>query len=307
MDTLLNIKAFLATARGGSFSAAARQLAVAPSVIVKRVTRLEDQMQARLFERSTRRLTLTEVGERYLPRYLSIVAEVEEALAGASEAGRGVAGHVRIKTPTTITIHLIGDILADFQVAHPDISLEIVLIDRSVNPIEEGFDLAIGAMPTSYINVVDEPLCPHPRSLCAAPAYLARHDRPAHPRDLADHHCLTFLVTGSTWTFDSPRGPVNVDVHARFSANDSGVLHSAMLRGLGIGIVADYFAKPSIDRGELVALLPDYPVSLLWLKALVPQNKIDRPAVQLLLRWLKARLTALPPYATGAAASPVAD
>ncbi len=297
MDTLLNIKAFLATARAGSFSAAARELGVAPSVIVKRINRLEDQMRAQLFVRSTRKLSLTETGEHYFPRYQTIVGDVEDALNGAASASNTIEGQLRIKCPTTLAILNFGDILNDFQVAHPAIALDLVLIDRSVNPVEEDFDIAIGAMPASYANVIDEPLTPYPRVLCAAPSYLEARGEPKHPIDLTGHDCLTFQTTGSTWSFESPRGLINVDVRSRFSANDSQILQSAACRGLGITMIARYIARPAIEAGHLKTLLPDYPVPELWLKALVPTHKIKRVAVQSLLRWIKERMEPRPLWA----------
>jgi len=291
MDTLLNIKAFLATARAGSFSAAARRLGVAPSVIVKRINRLEDQMHAQLFIRSTRRLDLTETGERYFPRYQTLVGEVEDALNGANTSTDRVEGHL------TLTILNFGAILNAYQIANPGVSIEIALIDRSVNPIEEGFDIAIGAMPASYPNVVDEPLSPYPRVLCASPGYLAERGEPKHPIDLIDHDCLTFLTTGTTWSFESNRGLISVDVRPRFTANDSQVLHDAACRGLGIATMARYVARPSIESGALKPLLPDYPVPELWLKALVPLNRMKKAGVQSLLRWIKDSMQPLPPWA----------
>ena len=296
MDTLLNIKAFLTTARAGSFSAAARQLGVAPSVITKRISRLEDQMDAKLFLRSTRQLLLTDVGERYLPRYQAIVGEVEEALSGAGELASGVEGHLRIKAPTTVTINYLGTILSDFQDVHPGVSLEVVLVDRSVNPIEEGYDVAIGALPASYANVIDEPLCPYPRVLCAAPDYLDRCGAPQHPRDLVDHDCLTFQATGSTWSFESPRGRINVEVRTRFSANDTQILHDIACRGRGIAVVAEYIARQSLASKRLVPVLPAFPVAELWLKALVPLNKSRKPAMQALISHLKQELQPVPPW-----------
>jgi DNA-binding transcriptional LysR family regulator len=287
MDTLLNIKAFLATARAGSFSAAARRLGVAPSVIVKRINRLEDQMRAQLFIRSTRRLDLTETGERYFPRYQALVRDVEDALNGANSSTDRVEGHLRIKCPTTLTVLNFGAILNEYQIVNPGVSIEVALIDRSVNPIEEGFDIAIGAMPASYPNVVDEPLSHYPRILCASPSYLAERGEPKHPIDLIDHDCLTFLTTGTTWSFESPRGLISVDVRARFIANDSQVLHDAACRGLGIAIMARYVARLSIETGALKTLLPEYPVPELWLKALVPVNRMKKAGVQSLLRWIK--------------------
>jgi DNA-binding transcriptional LysR family regulator len=297
MDTLLNIKAFLTTARVGSFSAAARELGVAPSVIVKRINRLEDQMRAQLFVRSTRKLSLTETGERYFPRYQTIVGDVEDAINGAASAADRIEGQLRIKCPTTLAILQFGEILNDFQVAHPGIAVDLVLIDRSVNPMEEDFDIAIGAMPASYANVVDEPLSPYPRVLCASPAYIAARGEPKHPIDLIGHDCLTFQTTGSTWSFESPRGLINVDVRSRFSANDSQILQSAACRGLGIAMVARYIARPAIEAGTLRTLLDHYPVPEFWLKALIPSNKIHRAAVQSLLAWIKQRMQPRPAWA----------
>jgi DNA-binding transcriptional LysR family regulator len=297
VDTLLNIKAFLATARAGSFSAAARELGVAPSVIVKRINRLEDQMRAQLFLRSTRKLTLTDTGERYFPRYQTIVGEVENAINGAASSTERIEGLIRVKCPTTLAILNFGEILNDFQVAHPGIAVDLALIDRSVNPVEEDFDIAIGAMPASYANVIDEPLTPYPRVLCAAPSYVEARGEPKHPIDLTGHDCLTFHTTGSTWSFESPRGLINVDVRSRFSANDSQILRSAACRGLGIAMVARYIARPEIEAGRLNILLPDYPVPEFWLKALVPTHKIRRAAVRSLLAWIKQSMQPLPSWA----------
>ncbi|WP_270935279.1 LysR family transcriptional regulator [Falsiroseomonas oryzae] len=297
MDTLLNIRAFLATARAGSFSAAARELNVAPSVVIKRINRLEDQMRARLFLRSTRRLTLTEAGERARPRYQAILAEIEAALAGGiappdGGPGGGIQGHLRIKAPTTFGILRLGAILPEFQQAHPRVTVEVVLVDRSVNPAEEGFDIALGALPVSYAHVEDVPLCPYPRVLCAAPEYVARRGAPQRPADLPDHDCLTYAATGSTWSFASPRGPVTVDVRARFSANEGQLLMAAARRGLGIAVLPQDAAAAALEEGTLVALMPEYPVAPLWLKALVPEGRRGRAPVKALLDWLREKLSA---------------
>jgi DNA-binding transcriptional LysR family regulator len=291
LDTLLNIRAFLATARAGSFSAASRELGVAPSVVIKRINRLEDQMHAKLFLRSTRRLRLTEAGERARPRCQAILAEIEATLAGAA-VPEATEGHLRIKAPTGFGTTHLGAMLAEFQLAHPRVTLETVLVDRSVNPAEEGFDIALGALPVSYAHVLDEPLCPYPRLLCASPDYVARRGEPAHPAELPDHHCLTYLATGSTWSFASPRGPVTVDVRPRFAANDSRVLLAAAERGLGVTVLPRDLATAALEAGALAPLMADFPVAPLWLKALVPEGRAGRPPLRALLAWLKERLAA---------------
>jgi DNA-binding transcriptional LysR family regulator len=135
--------------------------------------------------------------------------------------------------------------------------------------------------------VIDEPLCPYPRVICASPAYLARRDIPQHPRDLVQHDCLTFATTGLNWTFESRRGLINVDVKAKLSANDSQLLLRAAIAGMGIARIANHIAMPGIERGELVTLLPEYPVPEFWVKALIPKNRIDKPAVRQLVGTLK--------------------
>jgi DNA-binding transcriptional LysR family regulator len=292
LDTLINIRTFLAVSRSGSFSAAGRHLGVAPSVVTKRISRLEDQMKVKLFVRSTRQIILTEIGERYLPRYQSLVKEIDDAISGAAAVAQRIEGHLRIKAPTTVTIAFLARILSDFQQENPNVTMDLALVDRSVNPAEEGYDIALGALPASYSNVVDEPLCPYPRKLCAAPDYLENRGLPKHPRDLVNHICLTFHATGSTWSFRSPGGPIDVEVRSSFSANDTQILHDLALRGRGVAMVANYVAEESIRTGKLIELLPDYPVAELWLKALIPQTQARKPTVRALMEWLRIHMHA---------------
>jgi DNA-binding transcriptional LysR family regulator len=290
VNTLLNIKAFLLVARTGSFSGAARELGVAPSVVTKRISRLEEEMGAQLFLRSTRGLNLTDAGERLLPRYQGLVAELDEIISGGGAPDRGIEGHLRIKSPTTITSLYLGPLFAEFQVRHPGVGIEIVLLDRSVNPLEEGFDVVIAARPASYPHVVDVPLCEYRLVLCCTPEYLRQRDGPAQPSDLADHNCLTSVLLGSSWQFESQRGALSVEVHSHFHANDGRVVLEAALRGLGIAALPRYLADPELRSGRLVPVLDDYPLAGFWLKALVPRMKMGRPAVAALVDFLKTEM-----------------
>ena len=255
MDTLDNMRTFLAVVKAGSFSAAARALDTVPSVVAKRVNQLEHIMKAPLFHRSTRKLELTAVGHRCRDRFLSIVTEVDHAFTDIAGSGSRLEERLRIKCPTTLTIIHFGDLLARFQAAHPGIRLELVLLDRSVNPLEEAFDVAIGALPTSYANVADIMLCPLPRTVIAAPGYLERAGTPAHPRDLLDHACLSFLATGTNWQFQTQSELLTIDVPGNFSVNDSHVLLRAVekeklalaLKG-GSETIRDLFFKNLSER-----------------------------------------------------------
>lgn len=295
MDTLANLKAFIAAADAGSFSGAARKLQLVPSVISKRVDQLEWRIRAPLFARSTRKLTLTDVGDRYLPTVRELVRQMDDALDGMARSSGDLEGHIRVKVPTTMAILYLSDILYDFLRSRPKISMDIVLADRSVNPLEEGFDLALGARPELYGGVQDIALCPLKRYLCASPAYLARRGTPTHVSELPDHDCVVFATTGPRWEFMSQQGLIGIDVRPKLRSNDGAAICNAAIAGSGIAVLTDYLAGPAIRSGQLVEILPDFQVPDIWLKALVPGTRIALPRVSMLLDWLKQHLTQLPP------------
>jgi len=290
MDTFLNLQAFVAAADAGSFSAAGRRLRVVASVVSKRVDQLEWRIQGRLFERSTRKLTLTDLGERYLPRVRELVRQTEETLGGMAGSTGEIEGHIRVKVPSTLGTLYLSELLQGFLRSQPSVSLDVVLADRSVNPAEEGFDIAIGARPETYGGVQDYPLCLMRRRLCASPAYLRRHGAPAHPSDLHRHDCLVFATSGPHWEFHGPQGLVAAHVRPKLRTNDGAAILHAACRGAGIALLADYLAGPALARGELVQVLPGYGVPEIWLKALVPAGRADLPRVRMLLRWLQQHL-----------------
>ncbi|HLB30127.1 MAG TPA: LysR family transcriptional regulator [Gammaproteobacteria bacterium] len=296
LNTLQNIKAFILVARVASFSAAARELGVAPSVITKRITSLERHMGEKLFQRSTRGLKLTEAGERILPRYQRLVTELEDIIQNNRSAHKGSNGHLRIKAPTTVTTRYLGRLFCEFQAEHPGVSLEIAVVDRSVNPMDENFDLVIAAAPTSYANVVDIPLTPYPLVLCAAPDYLARKGRPLQPRDLVDHDCLTSILLGQSWTFEGPRGPLTVEIHSKLHVNEATVLLEATLLGTGVAVLPRFVAETNLQRGRLASLLEEFPLRRLWLKALVPNVKMHKPLINDLVQFLQSRMQSIPPW-----------
>lgn len=296
MDTLLNIRAFLAIAEIGSLSAAARKLNVAPSVISKRIGRLEDEMGSALFVRTPRKAEITPFGDRYLPRFRALVQEFDDTLAGARRYCQNLEGHLRVKCPTTIAIAYFGRFFCEFRQRHANVSIDLVLVDRSVNPAEEGFDLALGAMPAAYPGVVDIPLCLHPMMLCAAPSYLDRRGFPAHPRDLAQHDCLGALSFGKSWIFESDQGDLTVHVRSSFGVSDGHVLHEAACSGAGITLLSEYLGRDSIRAGRLLQLLPAFPAKALWLKALVPCSKLELPLIRALIGELKQFTQPIAPW-----------
>ena len=253
-------------------------------------------MRTKLISRSTRGLALTTAGERLLPRFLRLVGELEELFVERTAAAGGIEGHLRIKSPTTITSLYLGALFSEFQVANPRVTIEMVLMDRSVNPLEEGFDLVVAARPASYPNVVDVPLCAYPQVLCCSPGYLLSHDTPRHPGELVDHDCLTTVLFGTTWPFESPRGSLSVEVRSKLHANDGRVVLEATRRGLGLAALPAYLVSNDLAEGQLVQVLETFPMASPWLKALVPRMKMDKPAVRELIAFMKARIQPVAPW-----------
>lgn len=287
MDYVSHIRTFIAVVRCSSFSEAARELGVVPSMVAKRVSNLEQHLNTRLFDRTTRRVNLTEAGQKFHVRAAVVVSDLDELLDAVQRDEGKLEGHIRLMAPTTLGIQRLGPLLNEFLSQHPRITLETVLIDRSTNPIEGGFDLAISGRLASYEGVVDLPLRPVLPTLCASPQYLASHPEIEHPRDLCSHSCLVFSATGAIWHFQSARGVISVDVQARLLADDNMTLLDAALRSLGIGILPSYIVDRHLEQGALVAVLPKFPPQENWFKAYVPKRRMRVARVQALIDWLR--------------------
>lgn len=298
MDVTTHIRTFAAVVRCGGFSEAARQLGVVPSVVAKRIAQLERELHVRLFERTTRKVALTEAGEKLHARASGIVAEFEELLHAVRRDEGRPEGHLRVMAPTTLTMEQLGPVFCDFLLAHPRITMEIELVDLSANPLERGFDVAISGRAASYEGVIDIPLCPVRPVLCAAPAYLRGLSAPAHPRELADFACLAFAATGTSWTFHGARGAITVDVRPRLRADDNRTLLRAAIAGLGIALLPSYVAAEALRSGALEPVLPRFAPQENWFKAYVPKRKAGVTRVKALLQYIQDH------WAASAAAEP---
>ena len=287
MDLHRNLKTFLAVAQHGSFSVAARQLGQAPSAVTSRINQLEAHLRVTLFERSTRRLILTEAGRRYRERSQPVVAQMDELVRGGGQGKGDIEDFVRVKAPTSLTTFLLRGAFDAYQAAFPKVRLEIVLFDRSVNPVTEGFDLAIGAYWVSFGGVVEVPLCPLRRVVCAAPRYLAKARPLQHPRDLKEHDCLNFLPTGNAWVFETGRGQTTVEITPHIASNDARILTDAAVAGRGVALLSTYMIDDALRTRALVPVLPDFAVTPLWIKAVAPQRRARAPAIAALIEVLR--------------------
>src|SRR5258708_9797550 len=233
MDIVTNFRTFLEVVQRGSFSAASRKMHVSPSVVTSRIEQLEWNVRSSLFERSTRKVSLTDQGRRVLPVAQRIVHDVDDAISSISGQTNNLEGPLRIKVPTTLTTVFLAGVLARFQQAHPNVSLDVVVIDRTVNPVEEGFDLVVGMLPASYDDVLDVGLCPLDRFVVASPEYVAVNGEPQHPADLSRHPLLHFGPTGPMWSFMGPAGPIAVTVEPPPPTHNGPMLLESALAAVG--------------------------------------------------------------------------
>ena len=282
-DTILNMRAFLLVAAAGSFSEAARQAEVAPSVITKRIRQLEWALKTPLFSRTTRSVKLTELGERYLASMRQVVREYDDIVGGVVRASSEIEGHIRVKGSTTQAMMELLPVLWAFQRKHPAITLDVVMMDRSVNPIEEGFDIVFGILQAAYDGVVEEPLRVVSRVLCASPDYLARRGVPQHPRDVPEHDCVAFSLVDPDWNFRGPNGPIRVALRPHIVTNSNSIILSAACGGQGLAILSRLQAGEALKSGQLLEVLPDFPVSDFWLKAYVPERRMKLARVRALV------------------------
>jgi DNA-binding transcriptional LysR family regulator len=287
------MRAFLMVARSHSFSDAARRLELAPSVVTKRVNQLEWRLGAPLLQRTTRSVSLTDLGERHLARMERLLRDYDDLVAGVLDRPEALEGSLRVSAPAAMTTLVLPKLLASFQRKHPAVTLDIVVIDRSVNPVEEGFDVAIVVVPATYEGVAEEVLCPYPRVLCASPDYVRRHGRPSEPSDLAQHACIGFQPVGPSWTFLTSSGTVSVTVRPVLTSTDSRTVIEMVRQGVGVSVLSRPTAHKLLRRGELIALLPEFPMPDLSVKAFTPPRRTGLARVRAFVEHLKRKLGAM--------------
>lgn len=297
MDSLSDIAVFVQVVRSGSFTAAADKLGLSKSVVSKYVTRLEDRLGARLLNRTTRRLSLTEVGQAFFSRSQSALGEIEEAEAEVSRLQGDPRGELRLNCPMSFGILHVAPLLPAFQSHYPELTVDMVLDDRRVDLVEEGADLAIriGELPDS--SLVARRLGPCRHVLCGTPEYLARHGVPRSPDELTAHAALTYRYqdSPSEWRFVGPDGAVHqVPVSGRLQMNNSLALREALLRGAGLSLVPTFVVGGDIRAGRLKAVLTEFKAMELSIYALYPQRKHLSPKVRAFVDFMAEQIKTPP-------------
>lgn len=278
MDTLHNMRAFVHVAETGSYTAAATLLNTTTASVSRAVSNLETHLQARLLNRSTRRIALTEVGQRYLLRCQQILAYVEEAEAEAGYAHARPHGKLRVHSMTGVGQHYVVRAITEYRRRYPDVSFDLTMANRIPDLLEEGFDVAIvlaSELPDS--GLVSQTIGHTYSIVCASPDYLKIRGVPKTPADLRDHDCLRLVspvVPLDQWVFEGPNGRETVSLGASpFQVNVGDAMGEAISSGMGIGLLPVYSAIEKLRSGELVRVLPQYRLQLLQLYALYPSRQ----------------------------------
>lgn len=260
MLDLQQLTSFLAVVRAGSFVAAAEATGLSKAAVSRHVADLEQTLGVRLLHRTTRRLSLSEDGQRFHSRALELVSALAELEAETASSGGEATGLLRINAPVTFgNLHL-APLWPRFIAAHPKVSLDVTLNDRVVDLVEEGYDVAIRITKRLDAQLVGRRLASTRIVLCASPGYLSAHGVPTHPRELAEHQVLAYnyWAAGDDWHFSGPDGEVTVRVIPRIHTNSGDTCRAAALEDQGIVLQPDFLVGPDLKRGTLVELMPEY-------------------------------------------------
>jgi len=291
MDRFESMRIFAKVVEASSFTTASEGLGLSTSMVSQHVKQLEERLGARLLNRTTRRMSLTEVGRAYYDRCKRLLSDLEEA--------ESAVGQMRVNaTPVFGVLHL-APAIADFTTRFPSISVEVMLSDRIVDLVDEGFDVAVRVEPLADSSLTTRQIASCRMVICGAPAYFKKHGAPRTPADLADHNCLTF--TGASymraWHLVSSKAEaLDVSLKGNLRSNNAAVLLWAALEGQGLVAMPNYMVGDSLKSGALRTVLDDYAAPPLTIRAVYPHGRHLSAKVRTFVDFLAARFGREPPW-----------
>ena len=294
---LNSMAVFARVVEENGFTQAAQRLGLSKSAVSKHVSQLEDRVGARLLQRTTRRISLTDVGAAFYERCARILAEVQEAELAVSRLQSAPRGTLRLSAPMSFGRSHLGPAIAEFLQLYPELHIEMDMSDRVVDLVDEGYDLAVRIARLTDSSLIARRLCAAPRVICASPAYLATRGTPQRPTDLTSHNCLlySYLSTGDTWHFPTDGGEdVAVHVTGNLRANNGDVLLEGAMAGLGIAGAPAFMAEPALADGRLVEILKPYRDFGAAVHAVYPHNRHLSVKVRAFIDFLAQRFVSDP-------------
>lgn len=306
MDRLTAMEIFARVAEAGSFSGAARQLALSKSAVSKHVMALEDRLGARLFNRTTRRVSVTEVGRAYYRWCQQIVAEVAEAELSVGRLQAEPRGTLKVNAPMSFGFLHLAPAIPDFLARYPEIEVDLTLTDRFVDLIEEGCDLAVRIGSPADSSLIARKLAPSRKVVCGAPGYFRRRGIPKTPQELAAHNCLNYshLSPKEEWTLRGPDRTYVIEVGGNFRVNNGDALQAAVREGLGIALLPTFIVGEDLKAGRLQSVLNEFEPSETAIYAVYPHNRHLSPKVRSFVDFLAARFAPRPYWEAEARSEP---
>jgi len=290
-DPLDGIAVFAAVVDAGTFTGAARALRASKAAVSMQIQKLEDRLGVRLLNRTTRRLSLTDEGRAFYEHARRILDEAREAVDALDNLNAAPRGVLRFNAPMSFgTLHL-GPAVADFMHAYPDIEIDMVLNDRRIDVVEDGFDLAIRIARLPDSSLIARRLAPCRRIVVASPDYWDRKGRPRHPLELKQHDALIYdyLAEPDTWAFKDESGEIGVNVTGRMRANNGEVLMDAARRGLGVAFAPTFFCCDEVRDGTLETVLDTFDADPISIYAVYPHRRHLSPRVRAFVDFLADR------------------
>jgi len=274
MDRLTSLTTFVRVVDSGGFSAAGRRLNMSTTMVSNHVHALEERLGARLLNRTTRKVSLTEVGKAYYDRCTQILADLEQAddIAGALQSTP--RGTLRIYTATHM-VPFVAPAVAEFLASYPNVKIDLTMGEREIDMIDEGIDLAIRLTLPPDSSLIVRSLATWRHVLCCSPAYLEKHGPLRQLSELADHNCLRHVLYpyGDDWHFLDPEGAAaSVRISGNLVTNSGETLRTAALQGVGISLAAGFLIGDDLQSSRLVRLLPDYQPVELAVNAVYPHR-----------------------------------
>lgn len=297
MDKFMTLRAFTKVVDAGGFAAAAREMGLSRSVVNKYVISLENELGTQLLRRSTRQVSPTEAGAAFYDRALLVLAELEESFSAVMQLQEAPRGNLRVNAPMTFGVRHLAPALADFMARFPALRVELVLNDRVIDPIEEGFDVTVRiAAPETYTSLITREIVPVRRVLCASPAYLEAHGEPERPEDLRQYRCLHYGYqgTGNLWKLNGPRGEIAVQIHCVMWSNNGDALKEVVLRDQGIALLPTFIVGDELQLGRLRTVLSEYEPPAISLSALYPRHRHLSAKTRLFVEFLVERFGGRP-------------
>jgi DNA-binding transcriptional LysR family regulator len=289
--SILSLRCFVAVVETQSFSSAARQLRLAPSSVTKHVQLIENAVNVALVHRTTRRISVTDAGERFYDQCLAILAQIDSATA-VMVTEKELSGHLRVTAPPSFATSALGPHIHAFVQDHPGISVDVMVSSATPDLIRNRIDVAITIDAEPQSKLTHFWLARGPRVLCASPEYVARRGTPKAPQDLMRHECMSgrFSDLAEGWTLERGNASQLVDVRFKLLSDNGDILRQACLGGAGIGGFYYFHVCDDLRDGRLIRVLPDFEPTPKNIFAVIPHRQIVRPQAKAFIEFVRGLL-----------------